>query len=423
MQDFQNSLETARRMDQDDPLHKWRDEFYIPTHQGEPVLYFCGNSLGLQPKTARPMIEQELKDWAQHGVEGHFEAERPWVHYHEFLTDAMAKVVGGNACEVVCMNSLTVNLHLMMVSFYRPEGRRRKILIEGGAFPSDQYAVASQARFHGLDADQVVEELQPRPGEHLLRTEDILTKVEELGDELALIMIGGVNYLTGQLYDMEAITQKGHAVGAKVGFDLAHGAGNVPLRLHDWGVDFAVWCSYKYLNSGPGGIAGCFVHENHVKGNLPRFEGWWGHSKEKRFKMEPSFEAIPSVEAWQLSNPPIFQLASLLASLKIFDQAGMSELRTKSECLTSYLEYMVVDAFGSRDLVITPSQVHERGAQLSFRIPKGGRDVLERLKQRGVICDFREPNIIRAAPTPLYNSYEDVFRFVSILKECVHELS
>lgn len=421
---FENAKSFAKDMDGKDSLARFRDKFCFPElRPGEPYLYFCGNSLGLQPKTTKKMINEELEDWAKFGVEGHFEAKRPWVAYHEYLTEMMAKVVGAKSEEVVCMNSLTVNLHLMMVSFYRPEGQRRKILIEGGAFPSDQYAVASQAKFHGLDPKEDVLELLPRDGEAILRTEDILSYLDEHGSEIALVMLGGVNYLTGQAYDMRAITNKGHEKGCLVGFDLAHGAGNLALELHDWNVDFAVWCSYKYLNSGPGGIAAAFVHESHLGKDMPRFEGWWGHNKDRRFKMEPDFEGIPSVEAWQLSNPPIFQLASLLASLEIFEEAGIKELREKSKTLTSYLEFLVEDTFGSRELVITPRNVDERGAQLSFKIPKGGKDVLKDLRNRGVICDFREPNIIRAAPAPLYNSFEDVFNFVSILKECVDGVS
>ena len=319
---FENNLAFAKGMDEKDSLRSFRDQFHFPEKSpGEPYLYFCGNSLGLQPKSVKTMINEELDDWSKFGVEGHFEAKRPWVAYHEYLTEKMAGVVGAKPEEVVCMNSLTVNLHLMMVSFYRPEGSRNKILIEGGAFPSDQYAVASQARFHGLEAKDTVLELTPRNGESILRTEDILEYIDEHGDSIALVMLGGVNYLTGQAYDMEAITKKGHEKGCLVGFDLAHGAGNLALELHQWDVDFAVWCSYKYLNSGPGGIAGAFVHERHLGTDLPRFEGWWGHSKDKRFKMESTFEAIPTVEAWQMSNPPIFQLASLLASLELFEKA------------------------------------------------------------------------------------------------------
>lgn len=418
--EFRDDLSWAQQRDSEDDLSSFRDRFYFPKFRGsEDYLYFCGNSLGLQPKSTRDYINQELDDWAALGVEGHFEAKRPWLSYHEYLTDMMAEVVGGLPGEVVCMNSLTVNLHLMMVSFYRPSGRRRKIVMEGGAFPSDQYAVSSQVRFHGLDPADTIVELLPRSGEDILRTSDILAVLEDQGDEIALILVGGLNYLTGQAYDLESITRKGHEVGAYVGFDLAHGAGNLRLQLHDWGVDFAVWCSYKYLNSGPGGIGACFIHQRLVEEDLPRFEGWWGHNKSDRFKMGPKFEAIPSVEAWQLSNPPIFQLASLLSSLELFREAGMDSLRRKSEGLTSYLEYLIVGTFGDRELIITPSDPVDRGAQLSFKLPSGGRQVLETLRHRGVICDFREPNVIRAAPVPLYNNYQDVFHFVRILKECV----
>ncbi|GAA4649733.1 kynureninase [Kistimonas scapharcae] len=407
---FVNSKAFAQGLDETDPLRSFRSQFFFPKVRPDAeYLYLCGNSLGLQPRSTRTMINEELDDWAKYGVEGHVEAKRPWIAYHENLTKMMAKIVGAKPHEVVCMNSLTVNLHLMMVSFYRPEGKRRQILIEAGAFPSDQYAVASQVRFHGFDPNTDILELAPREGEDTLRTEDILSYINEHGEKVALIMLGGVNYLSGQAYDMVAITKKGHEKGCTVGFDLAHAAGNITLELHDWNVDFAVWCTYKYLNSGPGGVAAAFVHERNLDKDLPRFEGWWGHNKERRFKMEAEFDPIPfSVEAWQLSTPPIFLLASLRASLKLFDQAGMKSIRAKSKTLTSYLEFLVEDTFGSRDWIITPRAPSERGAQLSFRIPKDGHGVLEALRNRGVICDFREPNIIRAAPAPLYNSYPPV---------------
>ncbi len=409
-------------LDKNDPLSGYRDNFCLPEYiEGRSYLYFCGNSLGLQPKATRQYINQELEDWAQLGVEGHFKARRPWLPYHEFLTEKMAGVVGALTDEVVCMNSLTVNLHLMMVSFYRPQPHRFKILIEGGAFPSDQYAVASQARFHGYNPEDAIIELLPREGEDILRTEDIVAKLEEEGDSVALVMMGGVNYLTGQLYDMAAITVAAHKKGCLVGFDLAHAAGNVPLQLHDWNVDFAVWCSYKYLNAGPGGIAGCFVHRNIDKIDIPRFEGWWGHNKESRFQMPATFSPINSVEAWQLSNPPIFQLAALNASLDIFQEIGMEALRKKSLMLTSYLEHLFLEAFEDRQLIITPEQTQERGAQLSFRIPGASKAIVSGLLNKGVICDFREPNIIRAAPVPLYNSFQDVWEFISILKESCDE--
>ncbi|NRA66531.1 MAG: kynureninase [Pseudobacteriovorax sp.] len=418
---FDTGLLAAQKLDLDDPLAGFRDDFIFPEPLSrDTTLYFCGNSLGLQPKSTAAAIQQELDAWARYGVEGHFKAEFPWVNYHEFLTKMMAEVVGGKDDEVVCMNSLTVNLHLMMVSFYQPTAARYKILIEGGAFPSDQYAVASQARFHGFDPESAIIELKPRSGEHCLRTEDILETIHSNKDSLALVMLGGVNYLTGQLFDMQSVTQAAHEIGARVGFDLAHAAGNVTLNLHDWGVDFAVWCSYKYLNSGPGGIAGCFVHRNMPKDKIPRFEGWWGHDKESRFQMGKEFVPINSVESWQLSNPPIFQLASLRSSLELFRAAGMSKLREKSKKLTAYLQFLVGKSF-DEGLILTPKDVESRGAQLSFRIPGQAKKLQKSLVQRDVICDFREPDIVRAAPAPLYNSFEDVYHFVSQLQEVIHE--
>jgi len=413
-----NKLNMAKALDAEDPLRKFRDEFLFPkTAKGEAYVYLCGNSLGLQPQKTKEYVQQELDDWAKLGVEGHFEAKNAWLPYHEFLTEPLARLVGAKPLEVVAMNSLTVNLHLLMVSFYRPTKSRYKILIEGNAFPSDQYAVASQARFHGYDPKTAVLEALPRDGETAVRTEDFLKLLEANKNEIALVMIGGVNYLNGQLFDIGALCKKTHDIGATFGVDLAHAAGNVELKLHDWGVDFASWCSYKYLNSGPGAVSGAFVHERHSKDrSLPRFEGWWGHDKQSRFTMPSSFVPIEGVEAWQLSNPPIFQLAALRASLDVFDRATMPAIRTKSKKLTAYLwEQLNTLPSGFVD-IFTPKDPEQRGSQLSLKIRGGTRDMVASLRKDGVICDFREPNIIRVAPTALYNSFEDCHKFVERLR-------
>ncbi|MBP6350966.1 MAG: kynureninase [Candidatus Obscuribacter sp.] len=421
---FESSLEFARSMDAKDELRSFRDEFILPRDlgaaDGQGCVYLTGNSLGLQPVKAREYINAELDDWAKLGVEGHFHARHPWLPYHEFLTDMSAKVVGALPSEVVVMNTLTVNLHLMMVSFYRPSGKRRKIVIEKGAFPSDQYAVASQLKLHGASPDEDLLEFTARPGEDTLRLEDMLALLDKHKDEIALVVLGNVNYLTGQAFDVPALVAKSHAIGAKFGLNLAHGAGNLLLKLHDWQVDFAVWCSYKYLNAGPGGLAGCFVHEMHGKDfELPRFAGWWGHNKESRFKMPDRFDPMPGAEGWQLSNPPIFQLAALRASLELFERATMVKLRAKGDVLTSYLEYLLrlinEEVKADSISIITPASPSERGSQLSLRF-KGGKNILEMFKAQGVVCDFREPDIIRATPAPLYNSYEDVYRFAQIVR-------
>jgi kynureninase len=413
---FDASAEFAAKLDARDPLRSYRDRFHIPkAPDGTDCIYFVGHSLGLQPKTARAYIEQELDDWEKLGVEGHFQAKHPWLPYHRFLTDQSARIVGAKPVEVVVMNSLTVNLHLMMVSFYRPTKQRHKIVIEGGAFPSDQYAVNSQIRFHGFDPAHSLIELRPRQGEATLRTDDILSLIDREGDSIALIMLGAVNYSTGQFFDLEAITRAGHAKGCVVGFDLAHAAGNLPMQLHDWNVDFAVWCSYKYLNGGPGCVAGCYVHERHAAEDLPRFAGWWGHDEQTRFRMGPNFQPTRGAEGWQLSNPPIMAMAPLRASLEIFDEVGMPALREKSISLTGYLESLLDDRHSQQFSIITPRDPAQRGAQLSLRVPHRGRAVLERLAEEGVLCDFREPDILRVAPMPLYNTYLDVHKFVERL--------
>ncbi len=422
---YETSEDFARRMDAEDPLRRFRDEFLFPRRSnGEPVVYLTGNSLGLQPRKARQYINEELDDWERYAVEGHFHKEKahPWLSYHERLTEQAARVVGAQPLEVVVMNTLSVNLHLMMVSFYRPTRERFKILIEGGAFPSDQYAVASQARVHGYAPEEAVVRLTPRPGEELLRTEDILDTLERRGSEIALVLLGNVNYLTGQAFDMAAIARAAHAKGCRVGFDLAHGAGNLKLSLHDDGPDFAVWCSYKYLNGGPGTLGGVFVHERHARSpELPRFAGWWGHNKQTRFQMGPTFDPLPGAEGWQLSNPPIFQMAALRASLELFDAATMEALRAKSDRLTGYMEFLLGRLPEGFVRVTTPRDVKQRGAQLSLRVRGEPRKLLPRLTEEGVVCDFREPDVIRAAPAPLYNSFLDVYRFVRTLEGYARE--
>lgn len=416
---FEANLAYAQAQDEQDPLKQFRDRFHLPIQaSGEPYLYYCGNSLGLQPKATKDHIDQELKDWAMLGVEGHLHANNPWLPYHEFLTEHMAAVVGAKPNEVVVMNTLTVNLHLMMVSFYRPKGERTKILIESDAFPSDKYAVASQLRFHGYDPAEHLLELRPRAGEACLRMEDIAETIQREGPGIALVMLGNTNYYTGQYFDMAAITKLAHEQGCMVGFDCAHGAGNVPLNLHDSGADFAVWCTYKYLNSGPGSMAGCFIHERHAGAvDIPRFEGWWGHNKTTRFGMRDDFDPIPTVEAWQLSNPPILSLAAIKASLEVFAEAGMNNLRNKALRLTAYLEYLLQQIPGDKINIITPSNPLERGCQLSIQVKDADKRLFDAITAAGVIADWREPDVIRVAPVPLYNSYADCYHFTQILEQ------
>ncbi len=403
------TLDDAKKLDRDDPLAPYRERFHRP----EDTVYLCGHSLGLQPKSAAAKVEEELDDWKRMGVRGHMGARRPWMPYHELLAEKGARVVGAMPSEVVHMNTLSVNVHLLMVSFYRPTPERHKILIEEHAFPSDHYAVASQIRFHGFDpADSLV---------IVGLDEDVQEVIDREGDALALVWLGGVNYYSGHVFDMRAISEHGHKVGAVVGFDLAHGAGNVPLALHDWDVDCAAWCTYKYLNGGPGSVAAAFVHERHAtRDDLPRFAGWWGHDKETRFKMGPEFKAIPGAEGWQLSNPPILSLAPVLASLEMFDEVGMDALRTKSEKLTRYFEELIGRELAGRVDIVTPREPERRGAQLSLRILTGnGRAAFDAISARGVVCDWREPDVIRAAAAPLYNGFEDVHRFANILKDAI----
>jgi len=415
--EFKNTLEFAQSLDAKDKLRTYRDEFIFPKVNGKEVIYFTGNSLGLQPKRTKGFIDDVMKDWAELAVEGHFYAEKPWWDYHERLAEPLAKVVGALPEEVSVMNTLTVNLHLLMVSFYRPTATRFKIICEEKAFPSDQYMFQSQVRFHGLDPNETIVEVKKRKGEHYWRTEDILKKIEEVGDQLALVLIGGVNYYNGQVMDMEAITKVGKSVGAMVGWDLAHAVGNVELKLHDWNADFASWCSYKYMNSGPGNASGIYVNEKYLnKKDIPRFEGWWGTKKETRFLMKPEFEPMENADAWQISNVPILSVAPYLASLTLFEEVGMAALIEKRNKIVSYLEFILheIDAeVDSSFEIITPK---ERGCQLSVFLHGQGKSLFNYLMENGVITDWREPNVIRLAPAPFYSSYEDMYRFGQILK-------
>jgi kynureninase len=415
---FQVGEDFAARLDREDPLAHSRDLFHIP----EGCVYLCGNSLGLQPKSATAAVMQELEDWQRLGVEGHMRARNPWMPYHSFVTHQLARLTGALPAEVVAMNGLTVNLHLMMVSFYRPTAERHKIIIEANAFPSDRYAVESQLRFHGYDPATALISVTPREGEVALRGDDVLDAIARHGAGTALVWIGGVNYYTGQLFDMQSIARAARAQGCRVGFDLAHAVGNVPLKLHDWGPDFCVWCSYKYLNAGPGSVAGCFVHERHAESfDLPRFAGWWGHDQETRFEMGPQFHAMRGAEGWQLSNPPILSMAALKASLDIFDQAGMAALHAKSMQLTAYTEFLLQPLLARGLRILTPPEPSRRGCQLSLSVPKNGRRVFDALVSAKMICDWREPDCIRIAPVPLYNTFADAFLFVQALTAAMEQ--
>ena len=423
---FKNTLEFAKVLDAKDDLNKYQQEFIYPKVNEEKVIYFTGNSLGLQPKRTKKYVDEVMNDWANLAVEGHFYAEKPWWDYHERFANPLSKIVGALPSEVTVMNTLTVNLHLMMVSFYRPTKTRFKIICEEKAFPSDQYMFQSQVHFHGYKMDDTIVEIKRRDGEHNIRLEDILAKIEEVGDELALVLIGGVNYYTGQVFDMKTITAAGHKVGAYVGWDLAHAAGNVKLELHDWNVDFAAWCSYKYMNSGPGNASGCFVHEKHHHNDqLPRFAGWWGHNKERRFKMEPVFNPVHGADGWQISNLPILSLAPYLASVEMFDEIGMDALIQKRDLITSYLEFILKEIAKELDgnfEIITPSNPLERASQLSVLLHGEGRSLFDYLMKNGVITDWREPNVIRLAPVPLYSSFVDMYSFGQILKRGIQEV-
>ena len=419
---YENSLRFARYMDAHDSVRAFQKQFHFPKHNGRRALYFCGNSLGLQPKNTEGAVKSVLKQWRELGVEGWFAGDKPWLSVHREMSELAAPIVGAKPEEVIVMNTLTVNLHLMMVSFYRPTAKRFKILMEACAFPSDQYAVESQVRFHGFDPAEAIIEVKPRTGEDCLRKEDILQIIENQGNEIELVLFGGINYYTGQFYDLAKITEGGHRAGAKVGFDLAHAAGNVPLALHDWQVDFAVWCGYKYLNSGPGSVAGAFVHEKHFSDNtLPRFAGWWGYNEAKRFKMESGFEPMNGAAGWQVSTAQMIPLAMHRASLELFQEVGgMTVLYEKTRQLTDYLAF-ILEKTSHQFKTITPSVSTERGSQLSILTDENGKNLFDFLAKNGVICDWREPNVIRLAPVPLYCSYEDVWRLGQIMSIFRHE--
>lgn len=415
----ENTPEFAKQLDNEDLLKSFRDKFYIPIINKKQCIYLVGNSLGLQPKTTQDYIYNELENWANYGVEAHFHAKIPWVDYHDIFTEPLSKIVGCLPQEVVVMNHLTVNLHLLLTTFYRPSRERYKIICEAKAFPSDQYALESQVNLHGLTAEEVIIEVAPREGEHNIRTEDILAAIDAHKNELALVLFGGINYYTGKVFDMKTITKAAHKAGAYCGFDLAHAAGNIELHLHDWDVDFACWCSYKYLNSGPGNIAGAYIHERFVTNkSLPRMAGWWGTDKETRFKMEKDFNPIPTAEGWQLSNSPIISMAAHKASLDIFEEAGMENLLKKSKRLTGYLFFILNEINTDKKIfeIITPLNEEERGCQVSVLFLKKGKEIFDALKKHGVLSDWREPDVIRFSPVPLYNSFEDVYQFGQILK-------
>jgi kynureninase len=413
------TLDFAKNLDFNDPLKHFREQFYIPVINGKECIYFTGNSLGLQPKTTQDYVMNELEDWANFGVEGHFHATNPWLSYHEIFPKQLSQIIGALPEEIVVMNQLTVNLHLLMTSFYRPTKERYKIICEAKAFPSDQYAMESQVKLHGLHTDDAIIEVHPREGEYHLRTEDILATIKEHSNSVALVLFGGVNYYSGQVFEMEIITKAAHEAAAYCGFDLAHAVGNVELKMHDWNVDFACWCSYKYLNSGPGGVAGAFINQKHIANkSLQRLAGWWGHDKASRFKMEKGFNPIETAEGWQLSNAPVLSMAAHKASLDIFEDAGMENLLPKAKMLSDYLMFILDDINASLDKkiieIITPR--NDKGCQVSILMLEKGKEVFEALKQNGVIADWREPNVIRVAPVPLYNSFEDVWRFGEMLK-------
>ena len=417
---FQNKLEFAKGMDEKDPLKHFREKFFIPIMHGKECIYFTGNSLGLQTKSTQDMVVDELEDWASLGVEGHLLARNPWFPYHEIFPKQLSKIVGCKENEVVVMNSLTVNLHLLMVSFYRPTKERFKIICEAKAFPSDQYAMESQVKLHGFNPEEAIIEVNARDGEYSIRTEDILRTIEDHGKETALVLFGGANYYTGQLFDMKAITEATHKVGAFAGFDLAHAAGNAELHLHEWDVDFACWCSYKYLNSGPGAVAGVYIHEKHATNTeMPRFAGWWGYTKETRFNMEKGFEAIPTAEGWQLSNAPILAMAAHKAAMDVFEEAGMENLHAKRKLMSNYLQFIIeeINLKQSEKIieVITPKNENERGCQVSLLMLKRGKEIFNELLKNGVIADWREPDVIRIAPVPLYNTFEDLWSFGNIV--------
>ena len=417
------TLAFAKHLDQKDPLKSFRDRFFMPLVNNKPAVYFCGNSLGLQPKKTKEYFAVELEDWATLGVEGHFHGKNPWLHYHKSFSKSLAKLVGAKSTEVIAMNTLTTNLHLLLTTFYRPTTKRFKIITEAGSFPSDLYALTSQVKLHGLNPKKTIIELKPRKGEYTLRTEDVIKIIDRHKAELALVMMGGVNYYTGQAFDMETITKAGHKAGAKVGFDLAHAIGNIPLSLHKWEVDFAVWCTYKYLNSGPGAVGGAYIHERYAKNKaLPRLAGWWGNEEKNRFQMKPTFQPTPTIEGWQLSNAQVFNMVAHKASLEIFDEVSMKAFVSKSRTMTTFLEDLIKAhckiETGYKIKIITPGSIDERGCQLSIVVQKKGEELFKKITAAGFVVDWRSPNVIRVAPTPLYNTFEEVFRFAEFLSGC-----
>ena len=417
---FENNLAFANQLDEQDSLNQFREQFYIPVINGNECIYFTGNSLGLQPKTTQDYVVNELEDWANFGVEGHFHATNPWFSYHEIFPQQVAKIVGALPEEVVVMNQLTVNLHLLMTTFYRPTKERFKIICEAKAFPSDQYAFESQVKLHGVNPDEAIIEVTPREGEYSIRTEDIIATIEKHSSSIALVLFSGVNYYTGQVFDMPSITKAAHNIGAYCGFDLAHAAGNIELHLHDWNVDFACWCSYKYLNSGPGGVAGAYIHQKHFTNkSLQRLAGWWGQNKTNRFKMEKGFDPIETAEGWQLSNAPILSMAAHKASLDIFEDAGIENLVAKGKQLSDYLFFIIEELNSTLTKkaieIITPK--NEKGCQVSMLMLQKGKEVFEALKQNGVLADWRDPNVIRIAPVPLYNTFKEIYHFGEIVKK------
>jgi kynureninase len=413
---FQNTLEYAQNLDKEDTLFSFRERFLFPQHNNADVSYFCGNSLGLQPKSVSYLMQKELEDWAKHGVEGHFRAANPWFSYHQLFTDRLAKIVGARKEEVVAANTLTVNLHLLMISFYRPTRDRFKIIMEAGAFPSDQYAVETQVRMHGFNPDEAIIEIKPRKGSSIIEEDDIIAAIENAGSELALVMFGGVNYYSGQFFNLQQIALAAHKAGAYCGFDLAHAVGNIPLRLHDWNVDFACWCSYKYLNSGPGAVGGIYVHEHHADNPaILRLAGWWGNDEKTRFKMEKGFVPQKGAASWQMSNAPVFNMVAHNAALDLFEKAGMVALREKSLQLTAYASYLLDEVKHLPFRIITPKDPNRRGCQLSLQFKERGKEVFDALAEQGIIADWREPDVIRIAPVPMYNSYEDVYKLYQVM--------
>lgn len=419
---FENSLSFANKLDENDPLKNFRDKFIIPAKEGKEKIYFLGNSLGLQPKSATDEISNVLSQWANYGVEGFFEGENPWMDFHDKLKGPLANIVGAQPAEVVVMNQLSVNLHLVMKSFYRPAGKRNKIICEEKAFPSDQYMFETQVKDYGFNPDEIIIEVKPRQGEYAIRTEDILSTIKEHGDSVAIVFFSGINYYTGQVFDMEKITAAAHAVGASCGFDLAHAAGNIPLQLHKWNVDFACWCSYKYLNSGPGAVGGVYIHEKyHHNTSIPRYAGWWGYDKATRFKMEKGFKPVLTAEGWQLSTPSMLLYATHKAALDIFEEAGFDKINAKQKLLTGYL-WFLLDELNNKSganvfKIITPANESERGCQVSLLMLRDGKKVYNELSKAGMMVDWREPNVIRLAPVPLYNSFVEVWQFTNILQQ------